>query len=72
MPFGVDINTFIGEVIPYLKEVAFPVDKVELIDQVASSGAPDHIVSGLDEIPDGIYERVSDVTEILAQQIHMR
>lgn len=72
MPFGVDINTFIGEAIPYLEEVTFPVDKAELIDQVASSGAPDHIVSGLDEIPDGIYERVSDVTEVLAQGVQLR
>ncbi|MCX5772873.1 MAG: DUF2795 domain-containing protein [Candidatus Hydrogenedentes bacterium] len=71
MPFGVDINTFIGEVIPYLEEVTFPVDKAELIDQVAGAGAPDHIVSGLDEIPDGIYERVSDVTEVLAQKVQM-
>ena len=72
MPFGEDIKRFIGEAIPYLEEVTFPVDKAELIDQVASSGAPDHIVSGLDDIPDGIYERVSDVTEVLTQGVQMR
>ena len=71
MPFGVDINMFIGEVIPYLEEVTFPVDKAELIDQVENSGAPDNVVSGLKQIPDGIYDRVEDVTEVLAQKVQM-
>lgn len=72
MPFGVDINAFIGEVIPYLEEVNYPVDKPELIEQVENNGAPGYVVSGLEQIPDGIYERVEDVTEVLAQSEHMR
>ncbi len=71
MPFGTDINTLISGVTPYLEEITFPVDKAELIDQVADSGAPDEIVSVLERIPDGIYERVEDVTEVLAQKVQM-
>lgn len=49
----------------YLKGEDYPTDKQELIRRAREEGAPDEIVSVLEQLPEKKYESVTDVTKEL-------
>ena len=50
----------------YLSDLRFPATKQECVRQAESVGAPEYVLTALDNIPDGIYDSLAEVWALVA------
>jgi hypothetical protein len=55
------MNIDLGQLIPLLSQVQFPISKADLIQSVQQKGASDQVISQLQRLPDKTFNSLQDV-----------
>lgn len=50
----------------YLKGLKYPVEKNQIVEQAQSNGAPEDVMSALQQLPEQTYNRPTDVTKAVS------